>query len=587
MNPRLMLRGAFPKSVDEYTQPVERLLQLRRAEMDAAWGTLEEEWAAHNERMVSVGLAPRTDEEGMVKLNVGGLNVNVSWRLLAVAEGFEDSVLGALLEGDWAQGRIPRDGDGRIVLDESPTCIKHIVVHTTLRANGRACSLLAGLPQRAASSAVAIDEAPCLVYAAHVMGLAGSMPAHLQYLKINGGCTTLEPFEIAPFTANIREWVGGSTDELTLIYRATRDGFGREEFRARCNKHSPETVSLIRVSSGQENDDDSVVGGRTCSPWVNASGSRQQILDHTFVFMLKDGSATRRDLWRPLKWNTNPEHLHDFFNVHRSDGPYFGAGDLATTFDKASGSCTIKTKHSPGHFRISKDSPFLALNGEKVVDIEVYRCSNSVSREATAPSTTKSRGDVLTDAEAHDIHSFGQSIASSLMEERVVLDRAAKEMETAGAKVSAAVGALETVYGPSVAAGEQDVVVELNVRGTRMTTLLSTLQACPRSVLARMFDAERWPATEKDKDEHGRRFIDCSPSCFSKILDVLRMRKRASWSRGTTPEKQEGISGKCPGAIFVKKTDLKAFRTAVQMYFPGCESFIMGLCSVCTTPAAW
>ena len=65
----------------------------------------------------------------------------------------------------------------------------------------------------------------------------------------------------------------------------------------------------------------------------------------------------------------------------------------------------------------------------------------------------------------------------------MILDRAVKEKESVGAKISAAVGALQTVYGPTVvaatvaAAGEQDTVVELNVRGTRRTTLRSTLQA--------------------------------------------------------------------------------------------------------------
>ncbi|CAN0453025.1 unnamed protein product, partial [Scytosiphon promiscuus] len=48
----------------------------------------------------------------------------------------------------------------------------------------------------------------------------------------------------------MREWVGSSTDEMTLIYRATRDGFSNAAFTARCNHDSPKTVSLIRVSSG-------------------------------------------------------------------------------------------------------------------------------------------------------------------------------------------------------------------------------------------------------------------------------------------------------------------------------------------------
>ena len=129
--------------------------------------------------------------------------------------------------------------------------------------------------------------------------------------------------------------------------------------------------------------------------------------------------------------------------------------------------------------------------------------------------------------------------------------------------------------------------MELNVRGTRMTTLRSTLQACPRSALAAMFNEDRWPATDKDRDPDGGRLIDCNPTCFAKIIDVLRIRKRASWTQGATPEKQEGLGGKCPGAIIFYKADLKTLRAAVQMYFPGCESFIMGLCRVHNTPSGW
>ena len=397
----------------------------------------------------------------------------------------------------------------------------------------------------------------------------------------------MEPFEIAPFSAKIREWVEGSTDEMTLIYRATRDGFGVEPFTDRCNEDSPTTISLFRVSSGKEYDDDSVVGGYSVTPWDGDYGNGLKAFEEEFVFLLKDGSATRIDLCTPTKWNTNPSYVGGIYMVPQSDGPYFGASDLVTIFDEASGRYTIQIKRNEYHFNIKEDSAFLALDGQRIVDIEVYLYPTPAPPPTAAPSTTDSDDDVLAEAEAHDIRSFGESIANSLKDERVVLYRAVKEMKAAGAKVSAAVGALETVYGPSVAAGEQDAVVELNVRETRMTTLRSTLQACPRSALAAMFNEERWPATDKDKDEHGRRLIDCDPICFSKILDALRMRKRASWGRGVTPDKQEGDNGSCPGAISIKKNDLKAFRTAVQMYFPGCESFIMGLCSVYTTPAAW
>ncbi|CAN0326028.1 unnamed protein product, partial [Laminaria digitata] len=581
MDRRLLLRGAFPKSADEYIQHVERLLQLRRAELDEKWGKLEEKWAAHNERMVRFGLASRTDEEGVIELNVGGLNVTVCWHLLAAAEGFEDSVLGALLEGAWGKGRIPRDADGRIVLDESPVCIKHILAQTTLNANGRSSTV-----------AVAADEAPCLIYTAHVMGLPGPvLTHHPKYLNMCGGSTVLEAFEIAPFGAKIREWVGDSTAQMTLIYRATRDGFDTKAFKPRCSEDRPHSVSLIRVRSDHGNEDDSVVGGYSVLPWSCSFGGVQFITAQTFVFMLKSSSATAKVPSKPTKWNPHPCKVGHKFTTTKDDGTCVGGSDLYTTLDATSGGCTLQTGRT--YFDIKEDSPFLAFNGKKVVDVEVYRYSTPVSPATAAPSTTKPGGDPLTEAEAYDIRSLGETIASSLMEERVVLDRAVKEMEAAGSRVSAAVGALETVYGPSVAAGEQDAVVELNVRGTRMTTLRSTLQACPRSALATMFDEERWPATDKDKDEHGRRLIDCNPACFSKILDVLRMRKRASWKRGTAgrgkqeegeeeeeSKEEEGAeesSNGGSGAVLVKEYDVEALGDAVNMYFPGCEGFITDL----------
>ncbi|CAN0382721.1 unnamed protein product, partial [Laminaria digitata] len=510
------VRGAFPQSAVEHAEPVMQLLQLRRAEVDAAWEELEKGWDANSERMVTLKVRPRTHEESVVNLNVGGSNVTVFRHLLAETEGFEESILGALLEGVWGEGRIPLDADGRIVLDESPTSIKHIIARTTLRANGRAGSVAVGLPEGAARSAVAIDEAPCLIYTAYLMRLSGYVPTIPQYPRMSEGSTIFEPFEIAPLGAKIQEWNQYRwCANMTLIYRATRDGFGRKAFNARCNHDSPKTVSFLRVSSGEGNDDSSIVGGFDVNAWVHTAGKSRQLSPNAFVFMLKDGSSTRKDPSKPIKLSPNSNGINQPFVVSRDDGPYFGGGDLVTIFDEPSGNCTIQITHNQSNFQIGSSPPFLALNGKKVVDIEVYRCSTAAPPTTTAPSTTEPDADVLTDAEARDIRLFGESIASSFLEERVVLKHAVKEMEAAGARVSAAVVALETVYGPSVAAGEQDAVVELNVRGKRMTTLRSTLQACPRSALAAMFNEERWPATDKDKDEHGRRLIDCDPTCFS------------------------------------------------------------------------
>lgn len=127
-----------------------------------------------------------------------------------------------------------------------------------------------------------------------------------------------------------------------------------------------------------------------------------------------------------------------------------------------------------------------------------------------------------------DIDTFDVSIADSLMEERMALRQAHNELTEAKTKAEASANALSAVYGSDMAGGKVDDVVELSVRGTRMKTLRSTLQAYPHSALAARFDEDKWPATEKEVDERGRWVKDCTPSVFSKVLDVLRMRKRES-----------------------------------------------------------
>ncbi|CAM9105191.1 unnamed protein product [Laminaria digitata] len=380
----LKARDAFAKSADEHAQPLMRLVHHKRAELDSAWEDLAEGWKANNERAAEFGLRPRTADESMVTLNVGGSTVAVWWHLLAEAEGFGDSTLGALLEGVWDKERVPRDADGRMMLDESPACIKHII-HAMLRANDRASSVAAGLPENTVRSAVAVDEVPCLIYTAHVMRLPGCVPTYHpyhNYMNLNGGSTILEPFEIAPFSAQVRQWVGGRTAvQMTLVYRATRDGFDTRSFKPSCDEESPYTISLIRVSSGEENDDgDSVVGGYSVLPWRNATTFT--ISEETFLFMLKDGSATRKNPSKPIQWSPCPEQV--------GGRPALGPSSVEATWlrgllGEETGGWILRTGRD--FFYIEENSPFLALNGKKVVEIEVYsaRCQLHLRPPRPAP----------------------------------------------------------------------------------------------------------------------------------------------------------------------------------------------------------
>ncbi|CAM9747256.1 unnamed protein product, partial [Ectocarpus sp. 6 AP-2014] len=169
--------------------------------------------------------------------------------------------------------------------------------------------------------------------------------------------------------------------------------------------------------------------------------------------------------------------------------------------------------------------------------------------------------------------SFGESIAGLLMEELMALAYARVELDEAAARTRTVARALCIIYGPFVARGEEDPVVELNVRGRSITTLYSTLHACPDSVFAAWF-AERWSGG-KGVDEDGRYKVNCDPCCFSKILDVMRMRKRAGWAEHDEIVKHAG--GGDTIRVRVSEADRENFEDAVKMYFPNCTRFVMDL----------
>lgn len=228
------------------------------------------------------------------------------------------------------------------------------------------------------------------------------------------------------------------------------------------------------------------------------------------------------------------------------------------------------------------DLPFFLgdRTARRVCSIDVFRVHHS---EVSAPSpacpailTPSTTDDVrcginaVPEGTAADVHRFGVSIASSLMEERMVLKQFQAELARAQEMASAAVEALTKVYGPDIASGKKDEVVKLSVRGVRMTTLRSTLTACPNSVFATWFNGNCKP-TEKDLDKHGRRMLDCKPPVFAKVLDVLRMKKRAGWTAGGG-----GVVVK-PVLVAVGRVDRACLEEFVNKHFPGCECFIMDL----------
>ena len=539
-------RDMFSATLKASSQETEAALQQRRGEMNRAWESIDRRWQGIHQRMTAAGVSlPSDANDGMVRLNVGGLHVNVRRSILDGKQGsspFSGWTLGGLFEVGWDKP-LPADADGRIVLDESPVATKYLI-HALLTGP------YADRDADFGAHLIAADERRYLPFVSRALGLSDPTESRKS--------TILASDEQGTSRSALQGWLPGET--LELKYRATRDGWTTDAFLGICGDGDHRrTITLFQVGSGGSA---SIVGGFSSVSWSRASADDvYSSSPGAFVFMLKDGAGSGKRTFQPVKWGV--KQGKEAYAVRRGCrySPSFG-GDLTSTLDG-----------SPGHlhtnntcYSVPKGSAFLKLTGNVISEIEVFQvCPTPAAApkagldDSDAPIVRPVQGE-------EDLRTFGSLVAGSLMEERMALHDAEIELRRVGDKVSAATKALQAVYGPDIAAGDEDPVVELSVRGARMTTLRSTLQVCPDSALATRFDETKWPANEKDVDEHGRRVIDCSPAVFSKVLDVLRMKKRVAWT---------GNKGLRTVRVAVKAVDREAFEEFVHMQFPGCESFVM------------
>ncbi|CAM9567079.1 unnamed protein product [Scytosiphon promiscuus] len=552
--------------VDSRARAVADALSRRQDKMAEAWKDVDKGWEELERSAAELGIRKASPpDEDIMCLNVGGLRVTFRRSVFQNKnEIFPTGTLAKLfMGGDW-DARVPRDADGLIVIDESPACVRHLIHTFTIKGSRAASS------SRALSESLPADEKPYLPHVSRALGLSKAPP--VSTLTVFGGSTILDPEELGTV---LQKWFL-SNDNMELIYRASRDGWTPEDFHARCNDDSPSTITLCRVMDHLTGRSCSIVGGFSSVPWTPpGTDGDYAYSEDAFLFMLKHGLATKADSYAPIRWEIDDEDAAVFLSPKGL--PHFGGGDLSLV-----GPPYPYIQTGCESYTIAANAPILLLNGRKLLEIEVFRLSTG--KPAVPPPAKRARTkmpDLIDSAlcpansmsaeEADDdVSKFGADVAGALLEQRMALDAAREELRLAARTVGTSVAALAEIYGPDVADGVADPVVELNVGGTRMTTLLSTLQACPDSALAARFDAAKWPATEKDVDADGRRLMECSPSVFSKVLDVLRMRKRAAWA-GDDPQQGWGQ----PVRVGIKAVERTAFEQFVEMYFPGRQSFIM------------
>lgn len=563
-------QNTFSATTHAYALQLEANLRRRRAEMDNAWEDLDNGWQDLEQSMTEKGIIKAAPGNGdMVRLNVGGAHVNVRCSVLfdGAQESYGAERLRSLFDGVWDE-RVPRDADDRIVLDDSPTCVKSIV-HALLKNPGKS------ITPTELSSPLPADERFYVPYISRVIGLTGSAS---QNGIVQGGSKVVDPADLDRVNATLLSWCPGKPSGLKLLYRGTRDGMTALAFHSRCTSDTAQTITLVRVAH-PDGGGYSIVGGFSAVPWtlplVGGFEASQESSKQAFLFMLVDeGIPLKAGSFTPSKWSVKTDSAESAVQVSPSQGPRFGDLDLSVKLDRDP--CTIRAGST--HYCVQDGSSFLGLDRKTVTEVEVF----SVSPEVTIPSPstlTPASDDIacntatVSKEEADDTRRFSAAIAASLTEEKISLRDAEAELSRAKVKANAAAHALSHIYGPEIASGTKDEVVELSVQGARVTTLRSTLQACPESALAARFDEGKWPVHEKEVDENGRRKIDCTPTAFAKLLDILRMRKRAGWASN---EGQDGC-GIQPVRVIVREEDFADFTEFVDMYFPGCESFIMDL----------
>ena len=344
--------------------------------------------------------------------------------------------------------------------------------------------------------------------------------------------------------------------------------------------------SFVKLGDGSPDGISSVVGGFSSVSWAPTNGHQKYCPSRghahyynekespgAFIFIAKDGFIQREQESQPVVWALHEEpEAHAIVRCGDHLGPYFSVCGFRVLFDLH----YLRTGFALVDKSVS-NSLLRNLGSKNLSELGVYSvCSESsvitsddVVSSATEESTvdeTSGYGHTKDVCLNENTRLFGASIAGALMEEEMTLYDAQMQVALGLKRVGAAVCALAVIHGSGILLGKSDPVVELNVRVTRMTTLQSTLQACPESVLAAWFNDSRWSSD-------GKYFgvIDCSPSIFSKVLDVLRMRKRAKWSKRDAQNMVVEIK---VIRVVIAAGDRTPFEQFAGMYFPGCEAFV-------------
>ncbi len=107
--------------------------------------------------------------------------------------------------------------------------------------------------------------------------------------------------------------------QLSPLYRGTRDGFGSDVFHSKCDGHS-NTLTIFKARGSSY-----IFGGFTTADWVDESSGwpgKNKTDPNAFIFSLINKDNV------PLKMKIQQNKHQYAFQCHSRYGPIFGGGDI-------------------------------------------------------------------------------------------------------------------------------------------------------------------------------------------------------------------------------------------------------------------
>jgi len=267
----------------------------------------------------------------------------------------------------------------------------------------------------------------------------------------------------------LHDWLkdDGSDGDFSLLYRGSRDGLSGSAFHSNCDNKGC-TLTIIETTDGK------VIGGYSNAPWSSSGG--HTAANKAFMFELS-GSGISSPCKMKLKGLSDQQAIYN----NSSWGPIFGGYDMVVQGSNVN--------LNPGHTYHTGSLP----NGSYTIkEMEVFQLNESSpsARIATSkgePAKRKGKQAKSASPAMKHVTKFSNDINKAINKKHACLLRAESEMLQLEESFKE-----EQLFIQKFASGDTKDVVALNVSGTIMVTMRSTLCTAEDSVLAQQFDDSKW-----------------------------------------------------------------------------------------------